>query len=139
MQAKTRRQNAIDAKGDNIKTAMDYSRMLVARLLIQKSFPRLAVRDKIEGAAKIEFLVARDGKLLSNRIVTSSGSAILDQGALDTIQRAQPFPQLVVDKESDVFTVPLVYRIPKKLPYLPAAGAADAVPDQPATPNSIGR
>jgi len=127
MRATTGRRNAVDAKGDNIKTAADFRNMLIARLRIHTSFPRQAVRDKAEGAAKIGFVVARDGRLLSSSIVTSSGSNVLDWEALDTVKRAQPFPLLPDgSKETESYTVPLIYHIPKTLPYLPAAAAADA-------------
>ena len=36
--------------------------------------------------------VNRQGRLLDVRIKTSSGEAILDKAAIDTIRRGQPFP-----------------------------------------------
>ncbi len=38
------------------------------------------------------FSVSRDGKLLGAWVKTSSGEAVLDQAAIDTLRRAQPLP-----------------------------------------------
>ena len=40
------------------------------------------------------FSIGRDGKLLGTWVKTSSGQAVLDQAAMDTILRAQPLPQI---------------------------------------------
>ena len=128
MRATTGRHNAVDAKGDNIKTAADFRNMLIARLRIQMNFPRQANRDQTQGTARVTFVIARDGKLVLNRIATSSGSAVLDWAALDTVQRAQPFPRLPEgSKASESFTVPLGFVIPKILPE-PTVPSLDTTP-----------
>jgi TonB family protein len=125
--ATTGRHNAVDAKAD-IKTPADFRDMLIARLQIQKSFPRQASRDNTQGTVKVTFVIARDGKLVSKSIVASSGSAVLDWAALDIVQRAQPFPRFPEGKESESFTVPLVFNIPKVLPHEPAAPSLETAP-----------
>jgi protein TonB len=59
-----------------------------------KRYPRLARYRGIEGEALLEFVLARDGKLMDTRVLRSSGYAILDREALLTVRRAKPFPKL---------------------------------------------
>ncbi len=48
---------------------------------------------KESGTVRIGVTIDRNGRLLSHRVVGSSGSSTLDQAALDIVQRAQPFPR----------------------------------------------
>jgi TonB family protein len=106
------RRATYDAKGEKLKDAVDYGRMLVARLQVQKSYPRQAAREKSEGTARIFFVISREGELMSSGVGVSSGSAMLDRAALDAVQRAQPFPPLPDgSRESDEFVISLAFRI----------------------------
>ena len=44
------------------------------------------------GVAQIAFSIDRKGRVMSSRVVTSSGSAALDREAIEMIRRSQPFP-----------------------------------------------
>jgi periplasmic protein TonB len=57
-------------------------------------YPRAAERRHLQGTVHALFSVGRDGKLLGAWIKTSSGQAVLDQAAIDTIRRAQPMPPI---------------------------------------------
>ena len=57
-------------------------------------YPRAAERQHLQGTVHAVFSVGRDGKLLGAWVKTSSGQAMLDQAAIDTILRAQPLPQI---------------------------------------------
>jgi TonB family protein len=51
--------------------------------------------------------------LVASNVKTSSGSAALDDAALDTLKRAQPFSPLPADsRQSEGFLIPLIFRIP---------------------------
>jgi TonB family protein len=103
---------AYDAKGGNIQTEQDYQRVLVARLMIGKRYPPQARQRKEEGLVRISFSIDRAGKVISNRIVSSSGFAALDNEALAMIKRAQPFPPPVnQNKDHAGFLVPISFRI----------------------------
>jgi protein TonB len=58
-----------------------------------KRYPTAARARGEQGAAKVAFTIDRDGRLLSSRIVESSGSSLLDDEALAMLARAQPMPK----------------------------------------------
>jgi periplasmic protein TonB len=57
-------------------------------------YPRAAEGQHLQGTVLAVFSIGRDGKLLGTWVKTSSGQAVLDQAAMDTILRAQPLPQI---------------------------------------------
>jgi protein TonB len=65
------------------------------------------------GVARLAFRIDRHGRVLSSRIVQSSGSAILDQETLSLVQRAQPLPAPPADIADDQlsFVVPIRYAV----------------------------
>jgi periplasmic protein TonB len=84
----------------------------VARLKLAKRYPLEARERREEGRVLIAFSIDRAGKVVSNRIESSSGFAAIDNEALAMIKRTQPFPPLVnKNKDHDVFRVPLLFTI----------------------------
>jgi periplasmic protein TonB len=57
-------------------------------------YPRSAERQHLQGTVLAGFSIGRDGKLLGTWVKASSGQAVLDQAAIDTILRAQPLPRI---------------------------------------------
>jgi protein TonB len=57
-----------------------------------KRYPRQARTRGHQGTVKVAFMLDPEGRVISSKIVKSSGSPILDQETLDLLQRAQPFP-----------------------------------------------
>jgi periplasmic protein TonB len=66
---------------------------LVAHLERFKRYPQEARARGDQGITKIAFTIDHEGRLVSSRIVQSSGSATLDQETLDMLGRAQPMPK----------------------------------------------
>lgn len=62
------------------------------RILRAKQYPSLARRQGIEGAVEVKFQIAPDGSLKSAAVTRSSGSPLLDEGALATLKKGQPYP-----------------------------------------------
>jgi len=74
-----------------------YLSAVLARLQLAKRFPEKARARGDEGRAVVRLSIHRNGALGQSRIARSSGSALLDQAALDTVRRAAPFPPLPVE------------------------------------------
>lgn len=57
-----------------------------------KRYPEIARRRNIQGKVVIEVDVDNTGKLRSKKVLTSSGSDILDSQALEMVEKAVPLP-----------------------------------------------
>lgn len=57
-----------------------------------KFYPLIAKRSRLEGSPLIEFKIKNDGSLEYVSLKVSSGSKILDDAALNTVQEASPYP-----------------------------------------------
>lgn len=71
---------------------------LLSHLEKYRRYPAAARIRREEGIAYVTFRMNRAGAVLSAEIVRSSGSAMLDRAALDTLKRAQPLPAIPDDK-----------------------------------------
>ena len=65
---------------------------IVASIERNKSYPPSAQARGERGVAQLSFAIDREGRVVASRIVHSSGFAALDQGAIATLRRAEPFP-----------------------------------------------
>lgn len=62
------------------------------QILLQKHYPLVAMREGIEGTVEVTFRMEEDGDLRDLSVVRSSGHDLLDDEAVATVSRAQPFP-----------------------------------------------
>lgn len=78
-----------------------------------KGYPASARARHETGTAELAFTLDRSGKVVTSRIVRTSGSAALDQETMDTVRRAQPFPSppAKMAGETFEFTVPIRFNI----------------------------
>lgn len=78
-----------------------------------RSYPRSALRARLEGDVGVRFVLDRGGRLLHAEVVRSSGFKLLDRAALDLLQRAQPYPLPPLDEGIDrlEMNLPVSYRI----------------------------
>lgn len=90
----------------------NYPGKVVAKLRRSLRYPREAQRQRLRGEVRVAFIVSSNGGVSGIRVVRSSGSPILDQAAVETVQRAAPFPKIPADagRSSWPFTVPLEFR-----------------------------
>jgi TonB family protein len=65
---------------------------IVRRIEKAKRYPRTARKMGTEGQATVRFRIKTDGKVEGVELLESSGSDILDQASLETVQRAAPLP-----------------------------------------------
>jgi periplasmic protein TonB len=86
---------------------------LAAHIERFKRYPQEARSREEQGVARVAFTIDHEGRLLSSRIVQSSGSATLDEETLAMLARAQPMPR-PPEKVSDAelsFVVPVRFMI----------------------------
>jgi|GEM_PF-5815234 len=74
--------------------ASDYQRAVFAHLQRFRRYPAAARQDRLQGVARVVFLVRRNGDVLEARIAEGSGFPILDQEAVELIWRARPLPEI---------------------------------------------
>ena len=65
---------------------------VIAHLNRMKKYPADARKRREEGVPRLQFTIDRAGRVVSARIIRSSGFPALDQAALDMINRASPVP-----------------------------------------------
>lgn len=92
---------AADTTGDAAVT--DYPGTIARKLDAALSYPREAQRQKIKGQARVQFLIDASGNVAAVEVIGSSGSEILDQAAIDTVNRAAPFPPIPVEAGRSVW------------------------------------
>lgn len=69
-----------------------YARKLARHVAQYKYYPHSARRSRLQGKIIVAFTLNAHGFLYDSRIVQSSGHPLLDDAALETLRRAQPFP-----------------------------------------------
>lgn len=110
--AGTGRGNPSAAAGGGAAARDAYTARLAALLERQKRYPRQAQRLRQEGVVRVRFTVERSGAVTSARIERSSGHALLDQAALDLLNRASPLPPLPPELGPRLeLVVPIAYRL----------------------------
>lgn len=83
---------------DPAKEAMlRYQDMVKQRIEEVRRYPSWAKRQGIEGIVNISFTVLSNGSSRDIKIICSSNSKILDDEAVVTIKRANPFPPIPKD------------------------------------------
>ena len=73
-----------------LREHFDYIRDLIGKEL---RYPRQAVRMGWHGRVTVSFLVLVDGSVAELRVNHGSGVPLLDRNALETVERAAPFPK----------------------------------------------
>jgi TonB family protein len=76
---------------------LEYFKEVVSLLLKARRYPPAARLIKLEGRTVVFFHVDPDGQITSRRILESSGHAMLDQAALETVDRVNPLPPFPAD------------------------------------------
>lgn len=86
---------------------------IVRQLERHKSYSPAARERGETGEVELAFSIDREGRVLSTRIVKSSGHPALDESAMTTVRRAAPFPPAPdgFGGEKFDFTVPVKFNI----------------------------
>lgn len=100
-----------NSDSDSADLLVDYKQYLKKTIESFKRYPKIARRRGDEGKVCINFSLDRSGNLLSCNLEESSGSAILDEAAMQAIRDAAPFSPPPVNARSLVFTIILDFRL----------------------------
>lgn len=83
---------------------------VLARLQKYQRYPSEARGARQQGVVFIRFRIDREGHVLTSAIAKSSGFPALDQGALDTLNRADPLPKIPPDRPEEIeISVPVEF------------------------------
>jgi protein TonB len=105
-----------------------WKKKIVIQLVSKREFPPGAKGQG--GTAKVEFVIDRQGKLISRELVESTGSELLDAAVLRMVERAEPFPEppAEVTDLTFTFTVPVIFA--KQLPWAGGQWPAEWIEEQ---------
>lgn len=109
--------NAEVSGGGNPGASSDYIAQIIQRVSEKKPrFPARALSSGAQGKPVVRFRIDRNGKVLSRELVASSGRPDLDEAALKTIDRADPFPPMPPEMTGaeKAFTLPIDFNIKKR-------------------------
>lgn len=112
-QAVAARQGTTNARANASGNAAisNYPGKIVAKLRRSLRYPSEARRQRLRGEVHVRFTVTQNGGVGGISVVRSSGSPVLDQAAIETVQRAAPFPTIPAGagRTAWPFTVPLAF------------------------------
>ncbi|MGB9595781.1 MAG: energy transducer TonB [Candidatus Poribacteria bacterium] len=97
------------------KILQNYLASVRKKIESKKRYPISARNANIEGRAEVKLTILKDGQLDKVEIIRSSGSEILDNSALESIQKASPFPPIPdsLGQEKIEVSISLVYNLEK--------------------------
>lgn len=81
-----------DLKGEHRALKADYEMALSSLIEKQRYYPRTARQRGEEGRPVVKLVLDTQGRLVQVYLESSSGIELLDEAALDIVNRAQPFP-----------------------------------------------
>ncbi|RJF80651.1 energy transducer TonB [Oleomonas cavernae] len=107
---------AIVSGGGDPGARADYGAKVAAWINRHKRYSERAERRQIEGMPWVRFVLDRQGNVVSCTLHKSSGRPELDEAALDTIARGNPFPVMPdeMPDETKAFIVPIDFSIKKR-------------------------
>jgi periplasmic protein TonB len=90
----------------------DTTMLLAYRGSIRKALERSKVnpRSRISGTVLVKFTVGPTGQLLSRAVEKSSGSKLLDDAAMDAVERSAPFPPMPKELAGEPMEMKVPYR-----------------------------
>ncbi len=91
---KEKSEETIDVLDPAREAMLRYQDMVRQRIEQARRYPPWAKRQGIEGAVHLNFKVLSGGLSEDILVVSSSGAKILDEEAVTTIRRANPFPPI---------------------------------------------
>ncbi|MBX7149020.1 energy transducer TonB [bacterium] len=84
--------NAGESKVSSGSGNPDVLSAIRSRILKYKIYPPMALRQELQGTVVVSFNITQAGEVFGLKVLSSSGHALLDEGALQTVKKAAPFP-----------------------------------------------
>ena len=78
------------------------------KILRNVSYPDVARRMGWQGKVLLSFIIMANGSVREFKVIKSSGFAILDKSAIDTVKETAPFPRPPVEAQ---LVIPIIYRL----------------------------
>lgn len=96
-----------------LRAQATWQKSLLTHLNNNKRYPNVARTRGEQGVAKVQFTIDRRGHVVSTHLLSSSGSAALDEEALSVLRRASPLPAPPEGFGGDTIalTLPIQFRI----------------------------
>lgn len=93
-----------------------YLLRVMMKLNRAKRYPRRARLAGIEGRVEVEFVITTDGEVSEVKLVSSSGSPLLDRAGLNMVRDASPFDPIpeALSTEELRLIVPVVFKLHKQ-------------------------
>ncbi|MGK5056281.1 TonB family protein [Janthinobacterium sp. LB2P49] len=92
--------------------ASSWEGKVLARMERFRRYPTASRARHEQGVVYLRCRIDRDGQVLAASIERSSGSAALDQAALDTLQRAAPLPRIPLERPDPLeLSIPVEFSI----------------------------
>jgi protein TonB len=90
----------------------DTTLLLAYRGTVRKALERSKVnpRSRLSGTVLVKFTVGPSGQLLSRQVEKSSGSKLLDDAAMNAVERAAPFPPMPKEFAGEPMEMKVPYR-----------------------------
>lgn len=91
-----------------------FQRTLLSHIARYRRYPEGARRERAQGVVRLLFSMKRDGTVIDVRVVSSSGYALLDTAAIETIRNAQPMPRIPAELPEHLnITMPVAFDLPQ--------------------------
>jgi periplasmic protein TonB len=102
------------ASGEDVGAAKSaYAQNIAKELKRNLRYPKIATMRGIQGVVKVAIKFDDEGNVISTSIVESSGSDLLDEGALATVARSsfKQYMKKVLVGQIDTITVPIAFTL----------------------------
>jgi protein TonB len=91
-----------------------FQRALRSHIARFRHYPDRARRERAQGTVGLLFSMQRDGSVTDVQIVSSSGYALLDTAAVETIRNAQPMPRIPAELPGQLnIRMPVEFDLPQ--------------------------
>tara|TARA_R110002096_G_scaffold257381_1_gene450712 strand:- start:36404 stop:36784 length:381 start_codon:yes stop_codon:yes gene_type:complete len=80
------------ASSVNAQDISGWQKAVSKKIAKKQSYPRAALRKELQGRAKVEINIDREGNIVAHTIQSSTGHEVLDKEVPKLMKRASPLP-----------------------------------------------